>query len=136
MDMADRFKQRADLKDRINALENELEALKNEAKILDNELAEYMVSKSLKNPVVGGYRFQLYPQMYASVPAGNVDIMRPILEAHGGDYLIKETINANSLKAWIRGLEDKGELPESLQLAIKQEVIHVSRKIECRLVKA
>lgn len=98
-EFADRLK---DLKDRKKQKELELRNINDMIFEVDAALSELMIIKETQNFTRGGTTFCLTTSTKASAVAGLKDELYSKLREKGYEYLIYETINANSLSSFVK----------------------------------
>jgi predicted nuclease with TOPRIM domain len=108
-DLADELKA---LRDRKAALEAELKQLNVDIDNVDWHLSELMAETETQNFTRSGTMFCLTTKTRASATAGKKDELFAALRAEGFGDLIYETVNANSLSAFVK--EQIAENTESL----------------------
>jgi hypothetical protein len=112
------------LADKLRALKEEKKALEGREKEVNAEIdsvneqmVSYMVDEELQNFDRGGNKFYLTRKVYASaVPEKKPDLFSWLRKEGHGD-MIQETVNAQTLAAFVRELLDENEddkLPEDL----------------------
>lgn len=110
--LADRLK---DLKQHKKELESEIKALNAEIEETESKLVELMVAEEMQNFTRNGQIFYLNSKVYASAVADRKLELYDWLKENGYGDLVYETVNANSLAAFVREqLEEADELPEGL----------------------
>lgn len=110
--LADRLK---DLKQHKKELESEIKALNAEIEETEAKLAELMLEEEMQNFTRNGRIFYLNTKVYASAVAERKAELYKWLKENGYGDLVYETVNANSLAAFVREqLEEADELPEGL----------------------
>jgi predicted nuclease with TOPRIM domain len=110
------------LADRLQTLERakqcaeeQLKALNGEIDEVRTKLADLMISEEMPNFTRNGRVFYLTTRLFASAIKQRKDELYQWLREHGFGDLVYETVNANSLAAFIREqLEEMDELPEAL----------------------
>ena len=108
-DLADELKA---LRDRKAALEGELKQVSMDIDNVDWHLANLMAETETQNFTRAGTMFCLTTKTRASAAAGMKDELFAALRAEGFGDLIYETVNANSLSAFVK--EQIAENAESL----------------------
>jgi predicted nucleic acid-binding Zn-ribbon protein len=110
--LADRLKE---LRERKSELNEEIKAVNAELEEVEAKLAEAMVAEEIQNFARNGQMYYLQSKVYASaVPERKQELYEWLKENGYGD-LVYETVNANSLAAFVREqLEESDELPEGL----------------------
>lgn len=112
-ELADKLKE---LKDKKKALDEEMKALNAEIDFTDIELSEAMLQEEMQNFKRGGSVFYINTKTYASAIPGNKDELFKKLKSEGYGDLIYETVNANSLSAFVKEqvLINEDKLPDWL----------------------
>lgn len=98
--------------------EAEAKAIKDEANALEAELVDEFAEAGVQNINVDGKTIYLHRSVYAQRCAGVTaeDVKAALIAAGAGD-LVTETVNANTLSAWVRELtedDDSPGLPEAV----------------------
>jgi len=117
--LADELKQ---LRDQKVALEVDLKELNSKISDTDYKLSELMAESETQNFTRAGTTFYLTTTTRSSAAAGMKDELYSALKENGYGSLVTETINANSLSAFIRERREEyaeehggdGQLPEWL----------------------
>lgn len=129
-DRLSKFRDYVNLDKERRALENELKQVKADLNAAEETLLRHMEETGMQSTKIDGITVYLHRQLWASA----LDI-QAILENRDSAFLVKETVNGNSLSSWVRELDkdDEGQpvLPEDLKEAIK-----VSEKFAVRTRKA
>lgn len=127
--LADRLQS---LKERKKHLEDETKTVNAEIEETEAKLADLMIQEEMQNFTRNGQMFYLQTKTYASaVPERKSELFAWLKENGYGD-LVYETVNANSLAAFVREqLEESDELPESLA-----ELVNVYEKTTVAMKKA
>ena len=118
--MQEQLFERADelkaLRDRKEALEAELKQVSMDIDNADWHLSNLMEETETQNFTRAGTMFCLTTKTRASAAAGRKDELYAVLRAKGYGDLVYETVNANSLSAFVKEQIDEGndELPEWL----------------------
>lgn len=114
----------AALKDRKKALDDELKAVNARITEVEEHLASKMVEEEIQSFQRSGRTFYVTTKVFANaVPERKVELFAWLKDNGFGD-LVTETVNANTLSAWVREqLADSDQLPEDLQ-----ELINVYEK--------
>jgi len=111
--LADQLRER---KNKKKQLEKELKELKAEIEQIEQELVDIMLQEEMQNFTRSGQMFYLQTRTYASAVAEKKQELFIWLKENGYGDLVYETINANSLAAFIRELlEEEEELPKDLR---------------------
>jgi hypothetical protein len=97
--MADKLRE---LQERKKDLEAQTKAVTAEITALDLQLSDAMAEAEVDKFSRNGNTFYLKSRLYASPAAGRKDELFVILKAHGFASLITETINANTLAAFVK----------------------------------
>lgn len=107
--LADRLKA---LRDEKQQTEDELKRINAEIEETDNQLSALMLDTETQNFTRSGTMFCLTTTTRASATAGEKDALYTALRGAGFGDLIYETVNANSLSAFVR--EQIGENGDAL----------------------
>lgn len=119
--LADKLKE---LRDRKKSLEDELKALNREIDETEQALVDAMLEEEMQNFVRAGQMFSLQTKTYANAVPERKQELLAWLKKNGYGDLVQETVNANSLAAFVRELlEEADELPEELR-----ELVNVYEK--------
>lgn len=111
--LADELRVLRGTKDTLNANLKECNRRIEEA---EAALAELMVSEEVQNFTRDGYTFYLLNRVFASAVKDRKEELYEWLKTNNFGGLVKETVNANSLRAFIKEqMEDTDELPEGLK---------------------
>ena len=112
-ELADRLKA---LRDQKDALEAELKQVNMDIDNADKRLADLMAGTETQNFTRAGVMFCLTTKTRASAVAGQKEALYGALRAQGYGDLVYETVNANSLSAFVKEqIEANGDtLPEWL----------------------
>ena len=104
------------LRDRKDALEAELKQVSMDIDNADWHLSNLMAETETQNFTRAGTMFCLTTKTRASAAAGRREELYAALRAEGYGDLVYETVNANSLSAFVKEQIDEGndELPEWL----------------------
>ena len=127
------------LADRLRALKAHKSDLNEEIKGVnaqidetETQLVELMVDEEMQNFTRNGQMFYLNTKVYASAVAERKAELYKWLKENGYGDLVYETVNANSLAAFVREqLEEADELPEGLA-----EMVNVFEKTTVGIRKA
>jgi len=105
-----------ELKDTKKRLEDDLKAVGFDIDRVDADLAKRMIDAETQNFTRNGTMFCLTNTTRASATAGRKDELFEALRAAGYGDLIYETVNANSLSAFVKEqtTENRDALPEWL----------------------
>lgn len=122
----------AELKDRKKALDDELKAVNARIAEVEEQLASKMVEEEIQSFQRSGKTFYVTTKVFASaVPERKVELFA-WLKDHGFGDMVTETVNANTLSAWVREqLEESESLPEGLE-----ELVNVYEKTSVGIRKA
>ena len=112
-ELVDRLKELRDEKDTTEAMLKQISA---EIDAAEYALVTYMVDTETQNFTHAGTMFSLRNTVRASAAAGNKDELFTALRSAGYGDLVYETVNANSLSAFVREqmAENEDTLPEWL----------------------
>lgn len=117
----------------IEDLESRLDAAKRERDAIKSLVLQDFQSQGISKTTVNGRTAYLSRQIWASV-AGAVDEVKAALVSLGVGHMVKETINTQTLSAYVREFEsdDQGmpDLPAELKGLVK-----VTEKFDIRVVK-
>ena len=113
-ELADRLKE---LRDAKKAAEEELKSINAEIDDVEYRLSEPMISGETQNFTRAGTMFCLSTTTRASAAAGMKEELFDALRSKGFGELIYETVNANSLSAFVKEqiAENGDELPDWLK---------------------
>lgn len=113
-ELADRLKE---LRDAKKAAEKELKSINAEIDDVEYRLSELMISSETQNFTRAGTMFCLSTTTRASAAAGMKEELFDALRSKGFGELIYETVNANSLSAFVKEqiAENGDELPDWLK---------------------
>lgn len=122
----------AALKDRKKALDDELKAVNARIAEIDEILSSRMLEEELQSFNRNGRTFYVQTKTFASaVPERKAELLAWLKENGYGD-MVTETVNANTLSAWVREqLEESESLPEGLE-----ELVNVYEKTTVGIRKA
>ena len=98
-ELADRLKL---LRDRKADLEGEIKQLQADIEETGNRLVHCMTETETPNFTHAGSMFVLTNKTHVSAPAGRKNVLYDALRSEGFGDLIYETVNANSLSAFVR----------------------------------
>jgi vacuolar-type H+-ATPase subunit I/STV1 len=98
-ELADRLKELREAKQRA---EQEVKNLNAQIDEVDYELSELMAETETQNFTRGGIMFCLTTTTRASAAAGKKDELYGLLKKNGYGDLVYETVNANSLSAFVK----------------------------------
>ena len=139
-----KVKRYVDLHARKTKLEAELASVKEKLAELEPFVLEQFEKAGIQNMKVGDWKPYVHSQIWASVDKSNPRAME-ILKANGLADLVQETVNGQTLSAYVREQvklfegSDSKTLEEVLKEAIAQElleVLKISEKTSLRVVKA
>ncbi|GAQ24330.1 hypothetical protein [Tepidanaerobacter syntrophicus] len=113
-ELADRLKE---LRDAKKAAEEELKSINAEIDDVEYRLSELMISSETQNFTRAGTMFCLSTTTRASAAAGMKEELFDALRSKGFGELIYETVNTNSLSAFVKEqiAENGDELPDWLK---------------------
>jgi len=113
-ELADRLKE---LREAKKAVEEELKSINAEIDDVEYRLSELMISSETQNFTRAGTKFCLSTTTRASAAAGMKEELFDALRSKGFGELIYETVNANSLSAFVKEqiAENGDELPDWLK---------------------
>jgi predicted nuclease with TOPRIM domain len=113
-ELADRLKE---LREAKKAVEEELKSINAEVDEVEYRLSELMISSETQNFTRAGTMFCLSTTTRASAAAGMKEELFDALRSKGFGELIYETVNANSLSAFVKEqiAENGDELPDWLK---------------------
>lgn len=124
--------QLADLKRRKKELEDELKEVNAMIAKTDEELSTIMLEEELQSFNRNGQTFYVNTKTYASAVPDKKHELFAWLKNHGYGDMVTETVNANTLSAWVREqLEESESLPEGLE-----ELVNVYEKTTVGIRKA
>ena len=111
--IADRLKAAKDEKKDLDAKAKELGA---EIEELDKQLSDAMTEAELDKFTRNGNTFYLSSRLFASPQAGRKDAMISALKEEGFGDIVQETVNANTLSAFVKEQmsQNGDEVPEWL----------------------
>lgn len=83
----------------------------------ETELAQLMINEEMQNFKKNGVVYYLTTKMNCNAIAGMQEELFTTLREHGAGDLVKESVNGNSLKSWVKEvMEQNGdELPDYLE---------------------
>lgn len=120
------------LRERKKDLQDELKAVNAEIDEAEQKLVDLMINEEMQNFTRNGQTFYLMSKTYASAVADRKSELYAWLKEHGFGDLVQETVNANSLAAFVREqLEEADMLPEGLA-----ELVSVYEKTTVGIRKA
>jgi methionine synthase II (cobalamin-independent) len=86
---------------------------------LKDKVLEYFAENGLDKVTIDGQTLYTTTKVWARLD-GDVETVAPALQFYGLGYLIKPTVNTNSLSSWYREQLDTGqEIPQGLQAILK-----------------
>jgi hypothetical protein len=104
-----------ELKEYKKRLEEQLKDVNEQIALMEERLAEMMIAEEMQNFTRNGHIFYLNTKIYATAIADRKEELFEWLKENGFGDLVYETVNANSLAAFVREqLEEADELPEGL----------------------
>ena len=133
--LADKVKHLREVRDE---LEEKTEQANAELKRAEQDLVALMVDVGMKNFTKSGTQFSVVTKVRASAAGGRKDDLYAALKAKGYGDLVYETVNANSLSAFVKeqiesdGNDDDGHLPGWLNGLVN---IYEQTKIQLRKSK-
>jgi predicted nucleic acid-binding Zn-ribbon protein len=114
----------AELKNRKKELENELKAVNAKIAKTDEELSMKMLEEELQSFNRNGKTFYVQTKTFAAVVPDRKPELFTWLKNHGYGDMVTETVNANTLSAFVREmLSETDQLPEDLE-----ELVNVYEK--------
>ena len=115
--IADRLKAAKDEKKDLDAKSKELGA---EIEELDKQLSDAMTEAELDKFTRNGNTFYLSSRLFASPQAGRKDAMISALKEEGFGDIVQETVNANTLSAFVKEQmsQNGDEVPEWLSAVV------------------
>lgn len=130
-ELADRL---VELRARKEELESQLKAVNAELGEVNRQLADRMATEELQGFTRGKHQFYLRTDCFVSVVAERRDDLVAWLKAHGAGELVKETVHPQTLRAYVRELNDAGELPAELaeMVRIYEPLVVGVRKVQAR----
>lgn len=96
------------VEDRLRAVNAEIEAV-------EAELAQRMIDEEVQNFSRGGQLFYLTTRTWANPVAGKKQELYTWLREHDFGDLVQETVNSQTLSAWVREQTEDADLPEELR---------------------
>ncbi|MCC5910047.1 MAG: hypothetical protein JJT76_06380 [Clostridiaceae bacterium] len=113
-DLADRLKALKDLKKQVDEMGKKV---KDEIDIMEAALSQLMIEEEMQSFNRAGLIFYLNTKLYASVIPYKKEDLFSTLKREGYGDLVYETVNANSLAAFVREQveENEEELPSWLE---------------------
>lgn len=121
------------LKDEKKRMEAELKDVNVSIEETENRLSEMMIDTETQSFNRSGTLFYLNTRLYASAPAEKKQDLFETLKKHGFGSLVVETVNANSLSAFVKEqiTENEDALPSWLH-----GKVHVFEKTSIGITKA
>jgi len=120
------------LKEQKRQLESEIKEVNTQIEEVETKLAELMLEKEIQNFTRNGQMFYLNTKIYASAVPERKEELFTWLKKNGYGDMVYETVNANSLAAFVREqIEEADELPEGLA-----ELVNVFEKTTVNMRKA
>ena len=98
--------------ERKRGLEAALKDVENEIRSVEPIALEYMAGEGIQNCNVDGYTVYLQTQVWASLQDDRIAAIAALKDA-GLEDMVQETVNSQTLSAWVREQEDG--VPESLK---------------------
>jgi len=100
-----------------DALKELLSITNEDIKQHEEELATLMIEAEMPRFTKNGVTFYLTTDLRCSAAPGRQEELYEVLRAEGAGDLIKETVNGNSLKSWVKEKMEaqEGELPSNLE---------------------
>lgn len=124
--------QLADLKRRKKELEDKLKEVNAMIAKTDEELSTIMLEEELQSFNRNGQTFYVNTKTYASAVPDKKHELFAWLKNHGYGDMVTETVNANTLSAFVREmLSETDQLPEDLE-----ELVNVYEKTTVGIRKA
>jgi len=126
--LADELK---NLKDWKKQLDEERKTVNSQIEALENDISQLMIEEEMQSFNRAGMIFYLNTKLYASAIPDRKDVLFKALKEEGYGDLVYETVNANSLAAFVREQieENDEELPEWLKgLVSTYEKVNVGMK--------
>lgn len=115
-----------ELRDAAAASEAEAKALKDEATLLEAELVEAFSEAGTQSVNIDGKTIYLHRSTFAQrKPGVTAEDVKEALRASGASDLVTETVNAQTLSAWVRELVEAAEdgrgpgLPEPAEAVLE-----------------
>lgn len=112
-ELADKLKE---LRDKKKQLENEVKEINTEIEETEQELVQQMLEEEMQNFSRNGTLFYLNTKTFASPVPDEKEKLYQALKDNGYGDLVYETVNSNSLSAFIKEQieQNEGELPKWL----------------------
>lgn len=110
-------------------LEAALSVNAKEADALSEELADDFAEDGVRHVASAGGTVYLAEEVRASLlPSDSIQDLRAAFDSAGAGWLVRESVNSNSLAAWVRELRKSGQdIPETVAPLIKVMARHVVR---------
>lgn len=131
----DKVRRYRELKDAAAAAGAEADALKAEAAVLEAELVDAFGEAGMQSVNLDGKTVYLHRSTFAQrKPGVDAEMVKAALRASGAEELVTETVNANTLSAWVRELVEAAEdgrgngLPEAAA-----EVLELGERFAVRI---
>ena len=125
--LADRL---SDLRGRKRELEDSLKVINAEIERVEAEMVQEMLQEEVQSFSRGGQLFYLSSRTWASpVPERKADLYA-WLKDHGFGDLVQETVNSQTLSAWVREQTEEAELPEDLRQLVnvyEKQTVNIRR---------
>ena len=114
LELADKLK---DLKERKKEIDDKRKQINAEIEKTENELVELMMEQEVGRFERAGSTFYINTRLFASPLAAKKQELFATLKNEGYGDLVQETVNANSLAAFVREQieENEDQLPEWLE---------------------
>ena len=132
----DKLRRYRELRDAAAASESEAKAIKEAAALLEIELVEAFTEAGTQSVNLDGKTIYLHRSTFAQRKAGfDSEDIKVALRACGAAELVTETVNANTLSAWVRELVEAAEdgrgpgLPEAAA-----EVLELGERYAVRII--
>ena len=103
-----------DLKNQKEELENSLKAVSAELEEVEKQVVENFITAEVDSVKRNGKTYSLKNDLYTSPIAEEKDNLFEALRKNEAGELIQETVNANSLRAFVKELkgDNDGDIPE------------------------
>lgn len=111
-----RAKRFAELSKQKREIEGNLDTVKGELKLLEEKLLDDFVDAGFSKVSIDDMTIYLRSQDWASVGEAGLPALKARLVEMGAEFLVRETVNTQSLSAWVRERTKMGEeaMPEDL----------------------
>lgn len=128
--LIERLKKYAELRAAQKASEDEASGLKAEADLMERDLVDYFIENDMQNTKVAGKTIFLHPSTFAQrKPGVTTEDVKAALIKSGLAHLVTDTVNANTLSAYVRQQDDADEpLPAPLA-----EVVELGSRLSLRI---